>query len=374
MKRPLKMMNTIYETPEFDIEAAIMFNLVHFPNHRSEIFSLCQSIDFNQDARSVFELLQKAYNDDVIDTLAFKSEFLSDWGEKLKEANGRCWPEAKNAFFDRSMRKKAQWETQILQQMILDPSTPVVDIQERTKKLTEIVNDSRVYKQPIKSIKHVMNETMDQINRIRNDDFEFIKWGIDLLDFECQAEAQDLNIIAARPGIGKTVVAHNCIIGASNHHPVAYWCGEMSNPVIGMRLLSILTGILHSEIRQPKGLTTDQLETIYEAIKQASERNIYISTNVGDTVEEIGIWAKQLVEHHGVKHLFIDYIQRIKATNSKVFRRDQVQHMSNSLKNLAAELNITITALAQLNRESVGERPQISHLAECSHLNKMQAQ
>jgi len=252
MKKHLKMMNSIDENQEYDIEAAIMFNLVHFPNHRSEIFNLCQSIDFNQGARSIFEQLHKAYTDDIIDTMDFKTQFLNDWGVKLAESKGKCWPEVKHDFFDRAMRRKAQFETQILQQMISDPSYPISEIQDHTKSLFEIVHDSRVYKQPVKSIKHVMNETMNRMQRIINDEFEFIKWGIDILDFECQTEAQDLNIIAARPGIGKTVIAHNCIIGASNHHPVAYWCGEMSNPVIGMRLLSILTGILHSDIRNSK--------------------------------------------------------------------------------------------------------------------------
>lgn len=370
MKKLLKMMNNTFENQEYDIEAAIIFNIINFPAYRKQIFEQCSSVEFSQTAQPVFEQLEKAYFDDIIDTMSFKTKFLNDWSEKLKEGQGKCWPEVKTDFFDRAMRRKGQWETQILQQMFQDPTIPVNEIQERTKLIFELVHDARVYKQPIKSIKHVMAETVNQLQRIMNDDFELIKWGIDLLDLECQTEAQDLNIIAARPGIGKTVVAHNCLIGASNHHPVGYWCGEMSNPVIGMRLLSILTGILHSEIRQPKKLSKQQLQMLFEAVEQASKRNIYVSTNVGDTVEDIGLWAKQLVEYHGVKHLFIDYIQRIKPTNPKVFRRDQVQHMSNSLKNLAAELNITITALAQLNRESVGEKPKISHLAECSHLEQ----
>ncbi len=355
---------------DYNIEAVVIFNILNFKMYRKEIFEQCDEIDFTSKARPLFISLCKAYSDDIIDAKDFKTQFLNAHDNFLSMSKAKAWPQVKTDFFDRSIRRLGLQKTRILMMMFEEPDIPMKDIKSMANDLNEIVNDSRMIKRPIKTIKHILAQSIDHIEKILNDDFEFIKWGIDLLDEECQAEAQDLNIIAARPGIGKTIVAHNCIIGASDYHPVAYWCGEMSDPVIGMRLLSILTGILHQNIRKPKRLTALELKAIYNAVKAAIDRKIYISTNTGDTVEDIGAWMKQLVEYHGVKHVFIDYLQRIRPSNSKAFRRDQVLHMSNQLKNYAAELNITVTALAQLNRECVGIEPQISHLAECSHLEQ----
>lgn len=355
---------------EYNTEAAVLFNILNFKMYRQEILEQCDEVDFTSPARPLFVSLCKAYNNDIIDNQDFKTQFFNDHNEFLSMSKSKAWPQVKTDFFDRSIRRLGKQKAQILLMMFEEPDIPMKDIKSIATDLNEIVNDSRMIKRPIKKLKHILNQSIDHMQRIINDDFKFIKWGIDLLDEECQAEAQDLNIIAARPGIGKTIVAHNCIIGASDYHPVAYWCGEMSDPVIGLRLLSILTGILHEDIRKPKRLTTQQLQVIYDAVKTAINRNIYISTNTGDTVEDIGSWMKQLVEYHGVKHVFIDYMQRIRPSNSKAIRRDQVLHMSNRLKDYAAELNITVTALAQLNRECVGIEPQISHLAECSHIEQ----
>lgn len=354
----------------YNIEAAIIYNILSYPTYRKEIFDLCKEIDFTSQSRYLFVELHKAYANDIIDTIDFKQPFMTDWHEIIKQANGKRWPLVKIDFFDRSLRRHGKNKAEMLTMWFSDPTTPIADIQRATKELIEIVNDSRVYKQPLKSIKHILNSSFDQMERKMNGDFEFVKWGIELLDTECPAEAQDFNIIAARAGIGKTVVAMNCLLNASLHHPVAYWCGEMSDPVIGNRLLSILTGVLHERIRDPQKFQPGELQRIIEAVKDAQNRNIWVSTNVGDTVEDIRQWIKQLVEYKGVKHVFIDYIQRIRATNSKMPRRDQVQHMSNELKNIAAEFNITITALAQLNRECSGERPKVNHLAECGFLEQ----
>jgi len=362
---------TFQDTEFYDKEAAIINSILHEPAMRKEIFSLCLETDFTPNARHLFVQLEKAYNRETIDTQLFKTKFMLDNMTFIQSGRQQTWHRAKIDFFDDSMRRNAKMVLNTLGCALNDSDSTLGEFLEWNNRLIEIFNDSRVFKQDVKTIKHCLHDAIQRIEKQIKDEYEYTKWGIGLLDQYCMSEPQDFNIIAARPGIGKTIIALNCILGATIDHPVGYWCGEMSSPVIGLRLLSILTGVDHNRIREPKRLSQTDFVSITKAIEYASKEKIYISTSTRSTVEDIRQWVKQLVEYHDVKNVFIDYIQRLTPTNSRVSRRDQVQHMSNELKNIASEFNITVTALAaQLNRDSSGEKPKIKHLAECSHLEQ----
>ena len=75
-----------------------------------------------------------------------------------------------------------------------------------------------------------------------------------------------------------------------------------------------------------------------------------------------------MVREHGVKILFVDYLQLVTASNKSV-REQEVAFISRQLKGLAKELDIPVIALSQLNRgvenrEGINKRPQLSDLRE----------
>ena len=77
-----------------------------------------------------------------------------------------------------------------------------------------------------------------------------------------------------------------------------------------------------------------------------------------------------MVREHGVKMIFIDYLQLMTANTGKGNRQEEISTISRSLKGLAKELNIPVMALSQLNRNVEGreglegKRPQLSDLRE----------
>ena len=86
---------------------------------------------------------------------------------------------------------------------------------------------------------------------------------------------------------------------------------------------------------------------------------------------ELRTKARRLVREHGVKIIFIDYLQLMNANGMHFSsRQEEVSTISRSLKGLAKELNLPVIALSQLNRgvESreglEGKRPQLSDLRE----------
>lgn len=63
----------------------------------------------------------------------------------------------------------------------------------------------------------------------------------------------------------------------------------------------------------------------------------------------------------------VDYLQIVAAENRRDHREQQVSQISRDLKALAKSLNVTVIALAQLNRQveqRVNKRPQLSDLRE----------
>jgi replicative DNA helicase len=110
-----------------------------------------------------------------------------------------------------------------------------------------------------------------------------------------------------------------------------------------------------------------QLDSKIVALQNAP---LYIDDTPQLSVFELRSKARRMVREHGVKMIFIDYLQLMTANTGKGNRQEEISTISRALKGLAKELNIPIMALSQLNRnvegrEGIeGKRPQLSDLRE----------
>jgi replicative DNA helicase len=110
-----------------------------------------------------------------------------------------------------------------------------------------------------------------------------------------------------------------------------------------------------------------QLDNKITALENAP---LYIDDTPQLSVFELRTKARRMVREHGVRMIFIDYLQLMSANVGKGSRQEEISTISRALKGLAKELNIPIMALSQLNRnlegrEGVeGKRPQLSDLRE----------
>jgi replicative DNA helicase len=83
--------------------------------------------------------------------------------------------------------------------------------------------------------------------------------------------------------------------------------------------------------------------------------------------------ARKWKMQYDIKILYIDYVQRLKWTDLKIARHEQVGNVVMCLKELARDLNIPIVALAQVNRDvekRTDKRPNIGDLANSSEIEK----
>ena len=175
----------------------------------------------------------------------------------------------------------------------------------------------------------------------------------------------ELIILAARPGMGKTaIVLKN----------VAVFNLEMNAEQLAMRMISSAGQIDGYKIRTGK-LEHSDWKRVNEAISQLAETNIKIDDTPGITIGEIRAKCRRLAAtEKGLSLIVIDYLQLVSTTSKYAGNRQQeVAEISRALKTLALELKVPIIACAQLSRAVEGredKRPLMSDLRESGSIEQ----
>ncbi len=186
----------------------------------------------------------------------------------------------------------------------------------------------------------------------------------------------ELIIIAARPGMGKTAFALNIAtnIAIQSAKTVAIFNMEMAAEQLVMRMLSSIGQIDGYKLRSGK-LENNDWKRVNEAISRLADAKMYLDDTPGISINEIRAKCRRLAtSDEGLSAIFIDYLQLI-TTNSKNSsnRQQEVAEISRSLKMLAMELNVPVIALAQLSRTVDGredKRPILSDLRESGSIEQ----
>jgi replicative DNA helicase len=184
-------------------------------------------------------------------------------------------------------------------------------------------------------------------------------------------QPSSLNIIAARPSMGKTAfvlsMARNMAV--EQRRPVAVFSLEMSAADLVMRLVSAETGIQNDKLRRAD-LTDSEWTQLVENITGLTDAPLIIDDTPGLTIFELRAKCRRLKQQYNIECIIIDYLQLMSGDkDSKGNREQEISTISRSLKNLSKDLNVPVIALSQLNRsvESRGvtsKRPQLSDLRE----------
>ena len=180
---------------------------------------------------------------------------------------------------------------------------------------------------------------------------------------------QNLVVVAARPGLGKTSFCLNiaCHAAINSRRPVGIFSLEMSKPEIMKRMISSMSEVEANRI-QSGYLSRDDWTRISQATASLSAAPIYIDDSANLTMLQVRAKAQRLALEHGINLLVIDYLQLVSGSRRYENRTQEVTEISRGLKNLAKELDVPVIAVSQLNREvekrSGSRKPQLSDLRE----------
>ena len=177
-----------------------------------------------------------------------------------------------------------------------------------------------------------------------------------------------LNILAARPSMGKSALAINMAANvASYQNPVAIFSLEMSKQEIASRLMSTFMNKPVSEIIYSHKMTDSDKKQIDHALEKLAEYPIFIDDNSDTNPITMKSKLQQLFAGPNKPRLvIIDYLQLMTMPGkSGRSRNEEVTDISRSLKLLAKEFNIPFIALSQLSR---GAAPRDDHTPQLSDL------
>lgn len=177
-----------------------------------------------------------------------------------------------------------------------------------------------------------------------------------------------LNILAARPGIGKTSFALNIAkhVAIKNKIPVAVFSLEMSEEELTNRIISS-QAMVDSERLKTGRLDASDWERLMQAAVPMSEAPLYIDDTSMISVTEIRSKCRRLKLEQGLGLIIVDYLQLMQGKGRSESRQQEVSEMSRSLKILAKELEVPVLTLSQLSRSietRTDKTPVLSDLRE----------
>ena len=228
-----------------------------------------------------------------------------------------------------------------------------------------------------KSIHDVLNTAMEEINSIPDDGnmVTGLPSGFSELDKMTTGFHDDeLIILAARPGVGKTAFALNVaqFVGLKTDKTVAMFSLEMGAEQLVQRMLAS-EGLIDSQHLRTGQLTDEEWRKLVVAAGSLDNTSIYIDDTPGIKMREIRAKARRLAKEKGNLGLIvIDYLQLIEGPRSES-RQQEVSAISRQLKKLAKELHIPVIALSQLSRsveQRQDKRPVLSDIRESGSIEQ----
>ena len=181
-----------------------------------------------------------------------------------------------------------------------------------------------------------------------------------------------LNIVGARPAMGKTAFGLGLAVHAAQNSkvPVLVFSLEMGHTELTQRILSSEARVDSTKLRNGK-LTEADWTKLGRAVGRL-EVPLYLDDNPRVTVMEIRAKARRLKARDGLGLIVIDYLQLMSGSGSEN-RQLEVSEISRGLKILARELQVPIVALSQLSRNlesRTDKRPMLADLRESGSLEQ----
>ncbi|BDZ89105.1 hypothetical protein VEE68_35520 [Escherichia coli] len=250
-----------------------------------------------------------------------------------------------------------------IQSGTIDASSQAMD--ELVKRLSAI-RKPRDEVKPVRLGEIITDYTDTLDRRLRNgEESDTLKTGIEELDaITGGMNAEDLVIIAARPGMGKTElalkiaegVASRVIPGSDVRRGVLIFSMEMSALQIAERSIANAGRMSVSVLRNPAAMDDEGWARVANGMSQLADLDVWVVDASRLSVEEIrSIAERHKQENPNLSLIMADYLGLIE--KPKADRNDlAIAHISGSLKAMAKDLKTPVISLSQLSRD-VEKRP-----------------
>jgi len=189
-------------------------------------------------------------------------------------------------------------------------------------------------------------------------------------------QKSDLIIIAARPGMGKTAFALNCVTNAvkAGKSTVVFTL-EMSKTQLMERVISSEARIDSSRMRKGD-LNEEEQDRLMHGVRIISTMPAMMGIDETPSISllELRSRCRRFKKEHGLDLIVIDYLQLMGPSGTKKYesREREISEISGGLKALAKELCVPVIALAQLNRGVEGRPDKVPKLSDLRESGSME--
>lgn len=253
---------------------------------------------------------------------------------------------------------------------LLDDAEKKIMLVARNRSASDFKNISEVVTQVFEKIKSLSEKGLE-ITGLQTGFSRF-----DALTLGLQKE--DLFILAARPGMGKTAFVLNVAknVAKYNNNPgIAIFSLEMSAEQLVQRLLTSEAQIDAQKLRKGQ-LDSSEISRLLVAADALARYHIYIDDTPGIKVSEVRAKCRKLLQTRGhqLGLIIIDYLQLLTGSDRYSGNRVQeVSEISRTLKEIAREFKVPVLACAQLSRQvetREDKRPIMADLRESGSIEQ----
>ena len=205
----------------------------------------------------------------------------------------------------------------------------------------------------------------DVINSLFNEKRQ-LKLGYEEFDKDLNLSQNDLLIIGAGSGTGKTAFALNLLLKLCENYQCIYFNMEMSKDILYKRLIAIKTGISLKYLNNAKKLSSNDLKKISVASSDL-ENIILINGSINTPIVKKNILNIKTDKHIVV---FLDHIGLIKASGNSLY--EKMTNVAKDLRTICLDCNCTIIGLCQLSRVSQknNEIPKLQDLRDSGEIEQ----
>ena len=342
---------------------------------------------YDPNHKAVYEALTSMYHSDMaVDFVTVADEFakrgiLNRIGgySFLSELTGKVTITANVVYHAEIVRERAVRRRLIeagnkIMSLAYNTSRPVKEIIEEAEKLIFEASQNKSsseFRRVSEIINPVIISVEENFKRTDSHNTGFPSGFDDLDAYTGGFQRGSLNIIAARPSMGKTAFAVNIAqFGGEKdaNLPVLIFSLEMPAEQLVLRMISAEAHINLSQLSKGT-FDTEAFSGAKKACEFLSQRNIYINDDSNLTAMDFRTRCRRFkTRHPDLALVVVDYLQLMSSGEGRFDGRQQeVSDISRMLKATARELNCPVIALSQLSRaaeQRTEKKPQLSDLRD----------
>lgn len=374
----------IHGKPE--IEMAVLGCILHNPALIVDVSDQMQPVDFqDRNHRIIYEAMLEIVEDrgqidaptifsrledlNSLDAIGGDGRYLLDLSNSVGSAA--------NAMYYVAEVVKASRVTQleqIRQQMGVDLAHDVSDPESLLAKYETALNNVRSRRETTDVI--TAEEAIYRTASEHDKGVDYVATGFRVLDNLIGGFTPgSLNIIGARPGVGKSALAMNIAWAAAQRgEPVAFISLEMKSVTeLADRLISHVGGVSHETVRN-RQLTKHHWSAVFSGMGNGGQ-NLHLIDRPDVSVPQLRGQCRRLVNKYGIRLIIVDYLQLLRGGSQFRSKYEEVSSITRDLKLMAMDLNLPLVVPAQVNRESTkgtggNFRPSMAHLRDSGSIEQ----